>query len=71
MNNSPKNTRRLILGLAGLSDIALGIFFVLIALRIIPIFEGIPSWVFYLIGGLLFTFGTFMAIFNLTSKDEQ
>ncbi|MBT3314070.1 MAG: hypothetical protein HN390_05610 [Anaerolineae bacterium] len=70
MNNSPKNTRRLILGLAGLSDMALGIFFVLVALRILPIFENIPSWIFYLIGGGLFTTGTFMAIFSLTPKDS-
>ena len=70
MNNSPKNTRRLVLELAGLSDMALGVFFVLIALGIIPIFENLPRWILYLVGGGLFTSGTFMAIFNLTPKDS-
>ncbi len=71
MKNTPKNKRRLILGLAGLSDIALGLFFLLIALRIIPLFEELPRWILYLIGGGLFTIGTFMALFNLRANDGE
>ncbi|MBT7072179.1 MAG: hypothetical protein HN855_04010 [Anaerolineae bacterium] len=68
-NKSPKKQRRLILGIAGLSDMVFGIFFVLIALGIIPVFEDLPRWIFYLIGGGLFTFGTFLAIFNFSPRE--
>ena len=71
MNNSPKNTRRLILGLAGLVDMTLGAFFALIALGIVPIFEDLPRWILYLISGGLFTSGTFMVLFNLTPSDGE
>ncbi len=70
MNNSPENKRRLVLGLAGLLDIGLGVFIVLIALRIIPIFDGLPRWILYLLGGGLFTSGVFMALFNLSRQEN-
>ena len=68
-NKSPQEQRRLVLLLAGLSDAALGIFFVLIALRIIPLFTDIESRIFFVIGGLVFIAGTFIAIFNMTPKE--
>ena len=68
-NKSPQEQRRIVLLIAGLSDAGIGIFFLLVALRVIPIFTGVPSWIFFLIGGLVFTAGTLFAIFNLTPKE--
>ncbi len=68
-NKSPQEQKRLVLLLAGLSDAAIGIFFVLVALGIIPIFSDIESWIFFIIGGVFFTTGSFMTIFNLTPRD--
>ena len=68
-NKSPQERRRLVLLLAGLSDAAIGIFFLLIALRIVPLFTDIESWIFFLIGGAVFVAGSFMAIFNFTPRE--
>jgi len=69
-NKSPQEQRRFVLLLAGLSDAALGIFFALVALRVIPIFTDIESWIFFLIGGVFFTSGAFMTIFNISSRGD-
>ncbi len=68
-NTSPQEKKRFALLLAGLSDVALGIFFVLVALRIIPLFGDLDSWIFFLIGGVFFTTGAFMAIFNFSPRE--
>lgn len=68
-NKSPQEQRRFILLLVGLSDAATGIFFVLVALRIIPLFTDLESWIFFLIGGVFFTTGSFMILFNLTPRE--
>ncbi len=65
-NKSSQEQKRLVLLLAGLSDVAIGIFFVLVALRIIPLFSDLDSWILFLIGGISFTTGAFMAIFNFS-----
>ena len=71
MNISQEKKHRFVLGLVGLSDMALGIFFALVALRIIPIFDEVSPWVHFLIGGGFFTSGTIMALFNLIPKAEK
>lgn len=68
-NKSPQEQKRIVLLLAGLSDAAIGILFVLVALRIIPIFSDLPSRIFFIIGGLMFTAGTFIAIFNFSPRE--
>lgn len=68
-DKSPQEQKRLVLLLAGLGDAVIGIFFVLVALRIIPLFSDVESWIFFLIGGLVFTSGAFMVIFNLTPRE--
>jgi hypothetical protein len=68
-NKTPQEQKRFVLLLAGLSDVAVGIFFVLVALRIIPLFSEVENWIFFIIGGAFFTTGAFMAIFNLTPKE--
>jgi hypothetical protein len=68
-NKSPQEQRRFVFLIAGLSDAAIGIFFVLVALRIISIFSDLESWIFFIIGGVFFTTGSFMTIFNLTPKE--
>ena len=69
-SKSPREQKRFVLLLAGLSDVAVSIFFLLVALRIIPIFSDTESWIFYLIGGAFFLTGSFMVIFNLTPKEQ-
>lgn len=63
-NKSPQEQRRFVFLMVGLSDAALGIIFVLL-----PLFSEGASWIFYLVGGVLFTSGAFMAIFNLTPRE--
>ncbi len=68
-NKSPQEQKRFVLLLAGLSDMAMGIFFVLVALRIIPVFADVESRIFFIIGGLLFTTGSFVTFFNISPKE--
>ena len=68
-NKSPQEQRRIVLLIAGLSDAGIGIFLLLIALRIIPIFTSVPSWILFLIGGLVFTAGSLFAIFNFSPRE--
>ena len=68
-NKSPQEQKRLVLLLAGLSDAAIGIFFVLVALRLIPLFGDVASWIFFVIGGAMFAAGTFMVIFNFSPRE--
>jgi len=68
-NKSPQEQKRFIFLLAGLGDTAIGIFFILVALRIIPIFTSVDSWILFLIGGLIFTTGAFVAIFNFSPRE--
>ena len=70
-SKSPQEQRRLIFLLAGLSDVAISIFFLLVAVRIIPIFTDTESWIFLLIAGAFFLTGSFVTIFNLTPKDHE
>ena len=66
---SPQEQKRLVFLLAGLGDTVIGIFFILVGLRIIPIFSSVDSWILFLIGGLIFTTGAFVTIFNFSPRE--
>ena len=70
IDKSPHEQRRIVLLFAGLGDAAIGLALICIGLRITPIFADYPARIFFIIGGIMFTIGTLVAIFNFSPHDE-
>ncbi|NOY98747.1 MAG: hypothetical protein GXP40_06025 [Chloroflexi bacterium] len=68
MSPSPEEKRRLVLGISGLMDMALGAALVLAAFGIIPWLADIPGWMLAILGVGFFIFGAFFAAFNLGAR---
>jgi hypothetical protein len=72
-NPHPDGTRRHVLIMIGATDAILGAAIVLIGFGFFPMDPGdygIPVWVVLLVGGLIFTSGIWMMIYNYSSLDE-
>lgn len=69
----PKRTRRFILILSGATDALLGMAILLTGFGFFPINiadYGLPLWAVVLAGGIMFTMGTWVAVYNYTRLDE-
>jgi ABC-type branched-subunit amino acid transport system permease subunit len=72
-SNNPQRNKRLAMLVSGAMDAVLGAVIVLIGLGFFPVNideYGFPQWIVLLVGGVMFTLGAWLAIYNYSRLDE-
>jgi len=73
MSENPNRTKRLVFVISGATDAVLGATIILTSLGFFPIDlnnMGMPTWIVWLVGGVLFISGTWMAVYNYSRIDD-